>query len=215
MRRATTTSQSPRAPGLDAGSRCRALVRMARRCAVALCLVWASGIAHNARAQGVELTTLELRAEERALTLEFAARLTLSRAVEDALRRGVPMYFEVDATLFRSRWYWRDERVAHVQRSFRLSYQPLTGSWRVGLGALGQTHPTLSDAIAVISRVSGWQLAEAGQLESGLRYYVEFNYRLDASQLPQPLQIGLGNDWSLGLSRVLKVDEQLIEAVRR
>jgi len=44
---------------------------------------------------------------------------------------------------------------------------------------------------------------------------VEFSYRLDASQLPQPLQIGLGNEWSLGISRVLKVDEQLIEAVRR
>ncbi|HEU5294007.1 MAG TPA: DUF4390 domain-containing protein [Burkholderiaceae bacterium] len=182
---------------------------------MALCLAWASAIAHNARAQGVELATLELRPDDGALTLEFAARLTLSRAVEDALRRGVPMYFEIDATLYRSRWYWRDERVSQVSRSYRLSYQPLTGSWRVSLGALGQTYPTLSEAIGVISRLSGWQLAEAAQLESGLRYYVEFNYRLDASQLPQPLQIGLGNDWSLRLSRVLKVDERLVEAVRR
>jgi Domain of unknown function (DUF4390) len=182
---------------------------------VVIGLTWALGVAHNARAQGVELATLELRAADGALTLEFNARLTLSRAVEDALRRGVPMYFEVEATLYRSRWYWRDERVSQVSRSYRLSYQPLTGSWRVGLGALGQTYPALSDAMAVISRVSGWPLAEAAQLESGQRYYVEFSYRLDASQLPQPLQIGFGHDWSLGISRVLKVDEQLIEAVRR
>ncbi|HET7528367.1 MAG TPA: DUF4390 domain-containing protein [Burkholderiaceae bacterium] len=182
---------------------------------MALWVVWASSGAHNARAQGVELATLELRPADAALTLEFAARLNLSRAVEDALRRGVPMYFEVDATLFRSRWYWRDERVSQVSRSYRLSYQPLTGSWRVGLGALGQTYATLSEALAVISRVSGWPLAEAAQLDSGQRYYVEFNYRLDASQLPQPLQIGLGNDWSLRLSRVLKVDERMIEALRR
>jgi hypothetical protein len=173
------------------------------------------GAAHPAGAQGVELAALELRAADGALTLEFSARLTLSRAIEDALRRGVPMYFEVDATLYRSRWYWRDERVSGVSRSYRLSYQPLTGSWRVGLGPLGQTYPTLSDALAVISRVSGWQLAEAGQLFSGERYYVEFSYRLDASQLPQPLQIGLGKDWSLGTARVLKVDEYLIEAVHK
>jgi len=216
MRRATTTSQSPRAAGIGATwPPWRALVRRGWQTAFALCLAWASGFAHNARAQGVELGVLELRADDGALTLEFAARLTLSRAVEDALRRGVPMYFEVDATLYRSRWYWRDERVSRVSRSYRLSYQPLTGTWRVGLGALGQVYPTLSDAIAVISRLSGWPLAEAAQLDSGLRYYVEFNYRLDAAQLPQPLQIGLGSDWSLGLSRVLKVDAHLIEAVRK
>lgn len=172
-------------------------------------------LAPGVRAQGVDLTALELRASEGALTLEFSARLTLSRAIEDALRRGVPMYFELDATLYRPRWYWRDARVSHVSRSYRLSYQPLTGSWRVGLGALGQSYPTLSDALAVISRVSGWRLAEASQLDSGQRYYVEFSYRLDALQLPQPLQIGVGSDWSLGTARVLKVDESLIEEARR
>lgn len=215
MRRATTTSQTPRAASPVARTSPRAFAGWLWRVALALWVVWASSGAHNARAQGVELATLELRPADAALTLEFAARLNLSRAVEDALRRGVPMYFEVDATLFRSRWYWRDERVSQVSRSYRLSYQPLTGSWRVGLGALGQTYATLSEALAVISRVSGWPLAEAAQLDSGQRYYVEFNYRLDASQLPQPLQIGLGNDWSLRLSRVLKVDERMIEALRR
>jgi hypothetical protein len=171
--------------------------------------------AATARAQGVELGALELKAIEGELTLEFSARLTLSRAIEDALRRGVPMYFEVDAALLRSRWWWRDERVSRVARSYRLSYQPLTGSWRIGLGALAQTYPTLPDALAVISRVSGWPLADGNQLDVDQRYYVEFSYRLDASQLPQPLQIGLGNDWSLGITRTLRVDPRVIEASRR
>ena len=215
MRRATTTSQTPRAARTVGRAPPRACAGWLWRVALALWVVWASGVAHNAQAQGVELATLELRATDGALTLEFAARVNLSRAVEDALRRGVPMYFEVDATLFRSRWYWRDERVSRVSRSYRLSYQPLTGSWRVGLGALGQTYATLGEAMAVISRVSGWPLAEAAQLDTGQRYYVEFNYRLDASQLPQPLQTGLSNDWSLGFARVLKVDDALLEALHR
>ena len=206
MRRATTTSHPSRAHRSLAALR-RAITALAWWLGVALALA-----AHNVRGQGVELNSLELRAVDGALTLEFSARLALSRAVEDALRRGVPMYFEVEATLFRSRWYWRDERVAQVSRSYRLSFQPLTGNWRVGLGALGQTFATLAEAVAVISRVSGWRLADGAQLESGLRYYVEFSYRLDASQLPQPLQIGLGNEWSLGIARVLKVDDAVIEA---
>jgi hypothetical protein len=167
-----------------------------------------------AQAQGVELSTLELRAAEGALRLDFSARLTLSHAIEDALRRGVPMYFNVEATVLRSRWYWRDQRVARAERSYRLSYQPLTGSWRVAIGALGQSHPSLSDALVAISRVSGWPLAEGSQLYPGQRYYVQFSYWLDATQLPQPLQIGLGSDWSLGIERTLRVDEQLIEAAQ-
>jgi hypothetical protein len=206
MRRATTSGPEPRATWHAAP------VRLWHAACVWLALLCAAA---GVQAQGVELNTLELRASEGALTLEFSARLTLSRAIEDALRRGVPMYFDVEATLFRSRWYWRDERVARVSRSYRLSYQPLTGSWRVGLGPLGQSYATLTDAMAVLSRVSGWPLAEGSQLDAGQRYYLEFSYRLDPTQLPQPLQIGLGNDWSLGIARTVRVDERVIETARR
>jgi len=205
MRRATTPTTWPRVAW-------RAVAKASRLA----CLCWGLLLAAvGVQAQGVELNALELRANEGTLTLEFSARLTLSRAIEDALRRGVPMYFDVEATLFRSRWYWRDERVSRVSRSYRLSYQPLTGSWRVGLGPLGQSYATLTDAMAVISRVSGWPMAESSQLDAGQRYYVEFTYRLDPTQLPQPLQIGLGNDWSLGIARTVRVDERVIETVRR
>jgi hypothetical protein len=230
MRRATTSGPEPRAAWHAAEGRLlrsaegnlprsvlvRAWQTVWDRAWRASCL-WLALLcaAAGVQAQGVELNALELRANEGTLTLEFSARLTLSRAIEDALRRGVPMYFDVEATLFRSRWYWRDERVARVSRSYRLSYQPLTGSWRVGLGPLGQSYATLTDAMAVLSRVSGWPLAEGSQLDAGQRYYLEFSYRLDPTQLPQPLQIGLGNDWSLGIARTVRVDERVIETARR
>ncbi len=163
-------------------------------------------VALPARAQGVELTTLQLARADGALTLEFNLSLKLSHAVDDALQRGVPMYFNAEATLYRSRWYWRDERVAHVSRSWRLSYQPLTANWRLSLGGLAQSFPTLADALAPMSRVSGWRLADLDRIEAGERYYVEFRWRLDSSQLPQPMQIDLGSDWKLAIERTLRVD---------
>ncbi len=190
----------------------RLLPRLVRLC-VLLWLAWVA--VAPAKAQGVELGTLELSQAEGALTLEFSARLTLSRALEDALRRGVPMYFESEASLYRSRWYWRDERVSRVSRSYRLSYQPLTAAWRVSLGGLAQTYPSLSDALAVISRVSGWRVADAGQLDPEQRYYVEFSYRLDNTQLPRPMQIGLGSEWSLGIERTVKLDERTLDPSRK
>jgi hypothetical protein len=161
-------------------------------------------------AQGIELVQLQAARREGALTLEYAARITLPKAVEEALHRGVPVYFVAEATLLRNRWYWRDERVARVNRSWRVAYQPLTGTWRVGLGALNQTHPTLPDAMASISRSAGWKVADLAQLDGDSRYYVEFTFKLDTSQLPGPMQIGLGGqgEWAISVERTLRLDRE-------
>jgi len=160
-----------------------------------------------ARAQGVELVTLQTTRNEGALDLEFVARVNLPRAVEDALQRGVPVYFVAEATLLRNRWYWRDERIARVSRSWRLAPQPLTGAWRVSLGGLSQSYGTLAEALAAVSR-SGWRLAEASRLEAGESYYVEFGYRLDTSQLPGPMLFGLGSqgEWAVGATRTIRIE---------
>ena len=78
-------------------------------------------LAGPARAQGIDLTAFEVTRSEGALLLDFVAKPGLSKAVEDAMQRGVPIYFVAQATLFRSRWYWRDERVSRVTRTWRLS----------------------------------------------------------------------------------------------
>ena len=172
-----------------------------------LACLWAW--AGAARGQGVELTALNIGQTEGALSLDFAARVTLPTAVEDALQRGVPIYFVAEARLLRSRWYWRDERVARVSRSWRVAYQPLTNTWRVGLGGLHQTHDTLAEALGTASRSAGWKLVDLSQIDPESSYYLEFSYRLDTKQLPGPMQFGLGGpggDWSVGVERVLKLE---------
>ncbi len=159
-------------------------------------------------AQGVELVTLQAVRAEGAVNLEFAARVVLPRAVEEALQKGVPVYFVAEATLLRNRWYWRDERMARVSRSWRLALQPLTGAWRVSLGGLHQTYASIDEALAAVSRSGGWKLVDADRLDKDGSYYVDFNYRLDSSQLPGPMQFGLGGgaDWTVGVSRTLRID---------
>ena len=128
-------------------------------------------------------------------------------AIEDALQRGVPMYFVAQTVVFRNRWYWRDERITRITRSWRVAFQPLTGSWRVSqVGGLSQSYASLSEALAPLSRVSGWRLLDGERLESGEHYYVDFSFRLDSSQLPQPMQIDLGGDWKLGIGRTLRIE---------
>ena len=189
-----------------------------RRFLQGLVLLWTAswGLAGPVQAQGqgpgqapgVELATLSTSRQDGVLTLDFVARVTLTKSVEDALQRGVPVYFVAQAELKRSRWYWRDERVARVTRSWRVAYQPLTGTWRVGLGGLQQTLGSLAEAMNTASRSAGWRLADLNQLDPDNRYTVEFTYRLDTAQLPGPMQFGLvgQSDWALGVERSLRVD---------
>ncbi|MEI6026443.1 MAG: DUF4390 domain-containing protein [Betaproteobacteria bacterium] len=161
-----------------------------------------------ASAQAIELQALRLRRADGVLSLDFAARIQLSRTVEDALQHGVPVYFTAQAQLLRNRWYWRDERVARVQRTWRLAFQPLTSAWRVGFGGLNQTHATLDEALSSITRLSEWKVADLAQVDPDSRHYVEFSFRLDTSQLPGPMQFGLTTqaDWMLGVERTLRLE---------
>jgi hypothetical protein len=161
-----------------------------------------------ARAQGVELALLDLQRQDGELTLDFEARLLLPRGVEDAMQRGVPVYFVAEATLYRGRWYWRDERVARVQRSWRVAYQPLTSIWRVGFGGFNQGFASLDEALSVVTRSTRWKVSDLSQLDPESKYYLLFSYRLDNSQLPSPLQLGLGSqaEWALGVQRTLRLD---------
>jgi len=177
--------------------------------ALLACACLCLGAVGSAAAQNVELVTLATDRRDGALTLEFAARVTLPKTVEDALQYGVPIYFVAQADLKRDRWYWRDERVARVTRQWRLAFQPLTGSWRVGLAGINQTHATLEEALAVMSRSAGWRLADLSQVDPDSRHYVDFSYKLDTSQLPGPMQFGLGGgggEWAVGVQRSVRVE---------
>lgn len=154
----------------------------------------------------LRLAEFDLARSEEGLLLSYAAQLELPRAVEDALLKGVPLYFMVQADTFRPRWYWRDERVAQATRAWRLAWQPLARRYRLSLGALGQNHESLDEALAAVKRASRWRIAPPESLDSD-PYYVEFSLRLDTSQLPRPLQIGFDGqaEWDFEVERTATV----------
>ena len=188
------------------------LARDARRVAAAAllavtCFLGLAAFAPAAQAQGVELPSIAAKRQDGGVALDFVANLTLSKAVEDALRRGVPVYFVAEATVKKPRWYWRDERISHVSRSWRLSYQPLTSAWRVSLGAFSQSYPSLEEALTTVTRIAHWRVAESG-VDATDRYYVDFQFYLDSSQLPPAMRLDISaqSEWKLGVERTVPVE---------
>ncbi|WP_374523594.1 DUF4390 domain-containing protein [Hydrogenophaga sp.] len=145
----------------------------------------------------------------------LSVRLTLTPAdvVEDALTKGVPLYFVWQAEVMRLRWYWYDKRVASATRVLRLAFQPLTRRWRMSVSnevganpsasglqyALHQSFDSLDDALAAVGRVVRWKIADAGQLDPSAEHRIEASFQLDLSLLPRPFQFGMANqpDWSV------------------
>ncbi|PTT89648.1 DUF4390 domain-containing protein [Pelomonas sp. HMWF004] len=154
-----------------------------------------------ARADGIELAQLATRRAEDGLELSFTTRFELSRPAEDALHKGVPLYFVAEAAVLRNRWYWRDARAARAERSWRLSWQPLTRQYRVSNGGLHQAFATLDEALTVLRGQSAWRIAEPKDIDDSGSYYLEFSYRLDVTQLPRPMQIGLQSGFALSVEQ--------------
>ena len=171
-----------------------------------------------ARAQtvaAVDVNNMRLEQTPDGMYLSATLRFELPSAVQDALLKGIPMTFVAEAQVLRDRWYWYDKNVAWATRSVRLSYQPLTRRWRISVMAngesstgasLSQSFDQLADAIAAVRRISRWKIAEGSEVDQESRHNVDFRFRLDTTQLPRPMQIGItGNtDWSIAVQRNLR-----------
>lgn len=192
--------------------------RLAAWLVCALCL-----LALPARADvPVEINGMRVERTEEGVYLSAAVKFDLPPVVEDALVKGVAMYFVAEAELLRDRWYWTDRRMALRARHMRLSFQPLTRRWRLqvapvafsnsGLGVtLAQNFDTLDEAMSAIKRISRWKIADATDVDPEARHNVDFRFRLDVSQLPRPFQIGaVGQpDWRIAATRNQRLNMEI------
>ena len=153
-----------------------------------------------ARADRIDAKKATLEAAEGGYVLEADFQIELTTPLEEALNKGVPLYFAFEFELIRPRWYWFNERVAGARQQYRLSYNALTRQYRVAVRALHQNFATLSEALEFMSRVRLREIAEPGALARGSTYTAAVRLRLDTSQLPRPFQItAIGSrDWSIG-----------------
>jgi F0F1-type ATP synthase membrane subunit c/vacuolar-type H+-ATPase subunit K len=152
-----------------------------------------------AAADGIEVRKAALVAAEDGYFLEAQFDIALTPALEDALNKGVPLYFSLEFELIRPRWYWLDQRIASSRQQYRLSYNALARQYRVSLGTLFQNFASLREALDFLSRVRIRELFGPDTLVKGGSYTAALRLRLDTSQLPRPFHItAVGSrDWNV------------------
>jgi hypothetical protein len=152
-----------------------------------------------ARADAIPVKAAELRVEEGEVLLNAEFEFSLNPTLEDALEKGIPLYFALDFELTRGRWYWLDEKVAQTALVYRVSYNALTRQYRVASGLLTQTFNTLEEVERYIGRITSRRVASADALTKGAKYDAAVRLRLDVNQLPKPFQVNAlaSREWTL------------------
>ncbi len=170
-----------------------------RRWWLALWLLLAS---LHAQAQGIHIRSaeLELRQDEYHLAATFDVQLT--PILEEALNKGVALFFSVDFELIQPRWwtlYLWNRQVAGFVQEHRLSYNALTRQYRLSYGGLHQSFDTLDEALSVLGRVRRPRVFGVDDLAPDRVYEAQIRMRLDTTQLPKPFQIDAlaSRDWTL------------------
>lgn len=167
----------------------------------------------------VTVQSLKFERQEDALYMSADWQFDISDALEDALLKGITLYFVTEVEVRQERWYFFNQRVARAERHVRVFYQPLTRRWRVnvspqpfsvsGLGiSLAQSYDSLNDAMQAVRRVTTWRIANMSDVSMDAKPSVSINFKLDLMQLPRPLQIGAAghSDWNLEFSKTQRLE---------
>jgi hypothetical protein len=148
---------------------------------------------------GVMAAALEPQRDNGGLVINATFEFELPQALEEAVQKGIALYFNIEFELFRKRWYWFDRRIASSTLVYRLSYSPLTRQYRLARGGLSQPFESLDEALALVKSVRNWKVADKSVLSPREDYDAQIRMRLDVSQLPKPFQVNAitSREWSL------------------
>lgn len=152
----------------------------------------------TAYAEGISVNKAEARLGEDGYQLSASYDINLTFTAQQALTRGIPLYFVGEFLLTRSRWYWLDEEIFKGEQTVKLSYNVLTRQYRLSRGALFQNFASFEDALNILARQSSVTIPAELMKKNG-NYMAAVRFRLNIAQLPLPLQVNAltGKDWAL------------------
>ena len=170
------------------------LARWMRACAFAL----AACALVPAHAEGIDVRSAQLVQDDDGWHLDAQFEVQFSPRLEEAVNRGVPLYFVVDFELSRPRWYWFDEKPIQLTQTYRITYTPLLRQYRLSMGSAYQNFTRFDEVTRVLSRIRDWHVADKGAIKLDGPYQASVRMRLDTAQLPKPFQLNAiaSKDWA-------------------
>lgn len=156
----------------------------------------------TAQADGsIQIKYVALDEVKEGYELNVDAEIILNPLLEQALEKGVILYFRTKFSLFEPRWYWFSKEVAVSKLRIGLRYSALTRQYRLSRRLWSQNFDTLDEALQVLSQLRGRPAPVdiKYQLKPGVDYTATLRMWLDLTRLPKPFQIETfgSSEWNL------------------
>lgn len=125
--------------------------------------------------------------------------VNINPVLEEALTKGITLYFITEFELVRPRSFWFGETLVSLQQQFRLRYNALTRQYQLSTGIMHHNLDSLDEVRHVLGQIQDWKAADRSLLKKGQTYRAGLSMRLDTSRLPKPLQLSTmgSRNWNL------------------
>lgn len=140
-------------------------------------------------AEGVEIKSVRFSAINAGYEVSVDSEITLNPTLEQALEKGVVLYFVTKFSLIDSRWYWLSDEVARGKMRVGLRYYALTRQFLLNYPSQSQSFNTLAEALQALGQLRDFPLVVKSELRTDVDYHASLRIWLDLTRMPKPFQV--------------------------
>lgn len=147
----------------------------------------------------IEIESANLKQSAEGYLIDVEAEIVLNKTLQEALEKGVELFFVTRFSVMKPRWFWWDEEVARSKERIGLSYHALTRQYRLIHHTQLQGFATLTDALHALGSQYDIPVEEHVPLRQGEEHVATLQIWLDVSRLSKPFQLEWfdSKDWNL------------------
>ncbi len=156
------------------------------------------------QAEGIRIKSVSLAATEQGYTISMDSEITLNETLEQALEKGIVLYFVTKFGLLDARWYKLNEEVARSKFVVGLRYYALTRQYHLNHPVFSQSYSSLNEALQALGRIRDLPLTAKAGLKPDADYVASLRIWLDLTRMPKPFQVEtLGSSqWNLSSDKL-------------
>lgn len=157
-----------------------------------------------AQAESIRIKSVNLVAVEQGYEVSVDSEIILNATLEQALEKGIVLYFVTKFSLVDSRWYWLSDEVARGKSRVGLRYYALTRQYHLSHPPFSQSFNTLKEALQALGQLHDYPLIIKSELKQDVEYIASLRVWLDLTRMPKPFQVeALGsNQWNLSSDKL-------------
>lgn len=158
----------------------------------------------TAQAEGIRIKSVDLAAVEQGYEINVDSEIILNATLEQALEKGIVLYFVTKFSLVDSRWYWLNDEIARGKLRIGLRYYALTRQYYLNYPAFSQSFNTLEEALQALGQLHNYSLIVKSELKQDVDYIASLRIWLDLTRMPKPFQVeALGSSrWNLSSNKL-------------